>query len=116
MCFSLLRLTRLTTFSSKSSISFAITRRHNHYDRLDINRNATIQEIKTAFRKKSLDCHADKFPGNAEKRKQLKQLYEAYQTLSNDSSRQAYERFKTNGSTHIRKAQKSNFSVTRTGY
>jgi len=107
MCFSLLRLTRLTTFSSKSSISFAITRRHNHYNRLGINRNATNGEIKTAFRKKSLDCHPDKFPGNAGKEKEFEKLNDAYQTLSDDSSRRAYDAKNFNGSNSCRENSSS---------
>jgi len=50
----------------------------NYYDCLGISKNATQDEIKKAFRKKSLVCHPDKPTGDAEK---FKKINEAYQTL-----------------------------------
>jgi DnaJ family protein B protein 4 len=60
----------------------------NYYDCLGISKMASQDEIKKAFRKKSLLCHPDKPSGDAEK---FKQINEAYQTLGDEQKKRIYD-------------------------
>lgn len=61
----------------------------DYYDILGVNKTASADEIKSAFRKKAHEHHPDK-GGDAEK---FKELNEAYQVLSNAEKRQRYDQF-----------------------
>ena len=61
------------------------------YKILGVDRKADVKEIKKAFRKQSLECHPDKFPGDAAKEARFKTISEAYQTLSDASARRDYD-------------------------
>lgn len=61
----------------------------DYYDLLGVSKNASADEIKTAFRKKAHEHHPDK-GGNEEK---FKELNEAYQVLGNAEKRQRYDQF-----------------------
>jgi molecular chaperone DnaJ len=64
----------------------------DYYDILQISRSATADEIKKAYRKKALQFHPDKNPGDAEAEKRFKEVSEAYEVLSDDKKRQIYDR------------------------
>merc|ERR1711879_264808 len=61
------------------------------YKILGVERTADIKDIKQAFRKNSLECHPDKFPGDKAKEARFKMLSEAYQTLSDTKLRRDYD-------------------------
>lgn len=61
----------------------------DYYNIIGVQKNASADEIKTAFRKKAHQHHPDK-GGDAEK---FKELNEAYQVLSNPQKRQQYDQF-----------------------
>lgn len=61
----------------------------DYYNILGVQKGASADEIKTAFRKKAHQHHPDK-GGDAEK---FKELNEAYQVLSNPQKRQQYDQF-----------------------
>ena len=64
---------------------------HNDYYKiLGLNKTASGEEIKKAYRKLAHQYHPDRAGGNAEK---FKQINEAYQILSNQDKRQQYDRF-----------------------
>merc|ERR1712226_879627 len=65
--------------------------RFNHYTTLGVDKSSDTKAIKKAFRQKSLQCHPDKFPGNAAKESEFKRLSEAYQVLSNKDRRSTYD-------------------------
>ena len=66
----------------------------NYYDVLGVQKDATADEIKKAFRKKAVEHHPDK--GGDESK--FKEISEAYETLSDESKRTEYDRFgKRNG-------------------
>jgi DnaJ-class molecular chaperone len=60
----------------------------SYYKILNLQENATMDEIKKNYRKLSLEFHPDRPTGNAEK---FKQINEAYEVLSNPQSRQQYD-------------------------
>lgn len=61
----------------------------DYYQTLGVNKTATADEIKTAFRKLAHEHHPDK-GGNAEK---FKEANEAYQVLGNEQKRKQYDQF-----------------------
>ena len=68
-----------------------------YYDRLGVSKDASQDEIKRAYRKMSKKYHPDinKEPGAEEK---YKEVQEAYETLSDDQKRAAYDQYGPDGS------------------
>ena len=62
----------------------------NFYEVLGIEKTATDDEIKKAYRKLSLKYHPDRNP-NEDTSSKMKEINEAYETLSNTSSREQYD-------------------------
>ena len=62
------------------------------YGLFEVSPDATVQEIKTAYRKKALKVHPDKNPDNPEAAKLFHQLSEALKVLSDESAKAAYDR------------------------
>jgi len=69
----------------------------DYYDILEISRKATPEELKKAYRKKALQFHPDKNPGDAEAEKRFKEVSEAYEVLSDEKKRQLYDRYGKEG-------------------
>ena len=63
----------------------------DYYDILGIPRNATLEEIKTAYRRLALKYHPDKNPGDRSAEEKFKNLSEAYQVLADIEKRQLYD-------------------------
>jgi curved DNA-binding protein CbpA len=63
----------------------------NYYHLLGVRPGATAQEIKIAYRNLAKKLHPDKHQGSAEKEEHFKHITEAYNTLSNESSRRQYD-------------------------
>lgn len=66
----------------------------DYYKILNIEKGASKDEIKKAFRKQAHKYHPDKKDGDEAK---FKEANEAYQTLSNDQKRAQYDRFGSSG-------------------
>jgi molecular chaperone DnaJ len=66
--------------------------RKDYYNTLGIDKSATAQEIKKAFRKKAHAYHPDKQGGDEAL---FKEVNEAYQVLGDDKKRQQYDQFGT---------------------
>jgi molecular chaperone DnaJ len=66
----------------------------DYYQILGVDKNASQEEIKKAFRKLAHEHHPDKKSGNADK---FKEINEAYQSLGNEQKRKQYDQFGSAG-------------------
>jgi molecular chaperone DnaJ len=67
--------------------------KRDYYEILDVKRNATQADIKTAYRKKALLHHPDKNPGDHTAEAKFKEAAEAYEVLGNEQKRSRYDQF-----------------------
>jgi len=65
----------------------------DYYEVLGVPRNASDQEIKSAYRKLALKFHPDRNPGNKEAEEKFKEAAEAYSVLGDADKRQRYDAF-----------------------
>jgi curved DNA-binding protein len=63
----------------------------DYYKILGIDKAATADEIKRAYRKLALKYHPDKNPGDKSSEERFKEINEAYEVLSNPSKRERYD-------------------------
>jgi len=64
-----------------------------YYEVLGVERGADGATIKSAFRKRAMQYHPDRNADNPEAEKKFKELGEAYEILSDEQKRAAYDRF-----------------------
>ncbi|MCX7641813.1 MAG: molecular chaperone DnaJ [Elusimicrobiales bacterium] len=69
----------------------------DYYRILGVSRNATQEEIKSAFRKLALKYHPDRNPGNKDAETKFKEINEAYEVLSNPEKRKMYDTYGEEG-------------------
>ncbi len=67
--------------------------KRDYYEVLGIGREASDQEIKSAYRKLALKYHPDRNPGDHQAEEQFKEAAEAYAVLADDEKRALYDRF-----------------------
>lgn len=67
--------------------------KRDYYEVLGVAKTATADEIKKAYRKKAIQYHPDKNPGDKEAEEKFKEAAEAYEVLSDPQKRQQYDRF-----------------------
>jgi len=66
--------------------------KRDYYDVLGVSRDADAKQLKSAFRKKAMDCHPDRHPDDPDAEARFKELNEAYGILADDDKRAAYDR------------------------
>ncbi len=67
--------------------------KRDYYEVLGVAKNASAEEIKKAYRKKAIEYHPDKNPGNKEAEEKFKEAAEAYDVLSNADKKARYDQF-----------------------
>jgi len=67
--------------------------KRDYYEVLEVTKTATVEEIKKAYRKKAIQYHPDKNPGDKEAEEKFKEAAEAYDVLSNPDKRSRYDQF-----------------------
>ena len=67
--------------------------KRDYYEVLGVDKNASADEIKKAYRKKAIQYHPDKNPGDKEAEEKFKEAAEAYEVLSNPDKRARYDQF-----------------------
>ena len=65
----------------------------DYYEVLSVSRDASDQELKTAYRKLAMQYHPDRNPNNPAAEDKFKECSEAYQILSDAEKRAAYDRY-----------------------
>ncbi len=68
----------------------------DYYKVLGVNRDATQDEIKKAFRKLAVKYHPDKNPGNKEAEAKFKEITEAHEVLGDPEKRRRYDQLGEN--------------------
>ncbi|XP_061697022.1 dnaJ homolog subfamily B member 2 isoform X1 [Syngnathoides biaculeatus] len=82
----------------------------DYYNTLGVSKTASQDDIKKAYRKLALKWHPDKNPDNKEEaEKKFKEVAEAYEILSDQGKRDAYDRY---GSDGIRRSGSSNSDLS----
>jgi molecular chaperone DnaJ len=65
----------------------------DYYSMLGVARDADDKQIKSAFRKLAMKYHPDQNQGDTEAERKFKEIGEAYEVLSDDQKRAAYDRY-----------------------
>ena len=71
--------------------------KRDYYEVLGVDKNASEEEIKKAYRKIAIKYHPDRNPGDREAEEKFKEAAEAYDVLHDAQKRQQYDQFGFNG-------------------
>src|SRR5580693_5046046 len=78
---------------SGDRLSSGVMNKRCYYETLECQKGATVDTLKSAYRKLAMKFHPDKNPGDATAEVRFKEISEAYDVLKDDQKRAAYDRF-----------------------
>ena len=67
--------------------------KRDYYEVLGVEKNASADQIKKAYRKAAMKYHPDRNPGDQEAEEKFKEVGEAYEVLSDEDKRARYDQF-----------------------
>ena len=67
--------------------------KRDYYEVLGVQKNASKDDIKKAYRKLAIQYHPDKNPGDKQAEEKFKEATEAYEVLGDDQKKSAYDQF-----------------------
>jgi molecular chaperone DnaJ len=70
-----------------------MAKKRDYYEVLGVEKNASAEDIKKAYRKLAMKFHPDRNPGDKAAEENFKELGESYNALSDEQKRAAYDRF-----------------------
>jgi DnaJ-class molecular chaperone len=85
----------LFTFAISPGLKMAVKTK-DYYEVLGVGRNASTDEIKTAYRKLARKFHPDLNPGDKAAEERFKELQEAYDVLSDTENRKLFDNYGEN--------------------
>jgi molecular chaperone DnaJ len=74
-----------------------VAAKQDYYELLGVERSATPDEVKKAYRKLAMKYHPDRNQGDAEAEAKFKEVSEAYEVLSDENKRRQYDQFGHDG-------------------
>ncbi len=84
----------------------------DYYETLSVSANASAEEIKKAYRKRALETHPDRNPGDPGAEERFKRINEAYGVLSDSGKRAQYDQYRRLGY-HPGRTQGSGFGYSQ---
>ena len=67
--------------------------KRDYYEVLGVDKNASADDIKRAYRKKAMQYHPDRNPGDKSAEAKFKECNEAYEVLSNTEKKGLYDQY-----------------------
>jgi curved DNA-binding protein len=87
----------------------------DYYKTLGVERNASEEEIRKAYRKLALQYHPDRNPNDKQAEERFKEINEAYQVLSDSEKRGVYDRLGSDYSSWQRRGAPGDFNWDQYG-
>lgn len=70
-----------------------MSEKRDYYEILTVERTATVEEVRKAYKREALKHHPDRNPGDATAESKFRACNEAYQVLSDEEKRKIYDQF-----------------------
>ncbi|MGO9308419.1 MAG: molecular chaperone DnaJ [Spirochaetia bacterium] len=90
--------------------------KRDFYEVLGVQKNASREEIKKAYRQLAIKHHPDRNPGNKDSEERFKEATEAYEILADDRKRQTYDQYGFAGLNGMGQPTAQDFSTIFQGF